>query len=486
MSIRYKKKKSHHHDPSAEDHVVHDYATKKSANFFYPFFYSTDFEVHRNWMAIVSNLPISKWYSENTSQWTLDYPPFFAYFELCLSYFAPYFDLKMLHISKDGYTSTGTIFYQRSTVIITDLVYYYAVYVWLKLLSSKNGSNLTKWARPLMSEDLRSSQFVYSFLFIFNVGHLIVDHIHFQYNGLLNGLLLLSIARMVNGQIYLSAFWFAILLNFKHIYLYMAPAYFIFLLFEHCIEVGQTFKSTKINWITLINLSLIVLVVFGISFVPFIVNGQIGKLLERLFPFKRGLCHAYWAPNWWAIYNVIDLILSKIYIGKTSNMTSGLVQEFDHLLLPSISPKISLSLVLLSLLVSTVQYFRKKSRSEPISFIELTIASTASFFIFGYHVHEKAILLIIPVMIPLIFAKQIYARNFLIVSTIGYFSLFPVAISRSRNNGYSFGPILFSTSFERYPFLPLMTISFYCSIGLLYVFIRFIIQMSTINESIKS
>jgi alpha-1,3-glucosyltransferase len=68
---------------------------------------------------------------QKTSEWTLDYPPFFAYFEWALSRGARYADKAMLQISNLNHDSWQTIHYQRATVLLTELVLVYALHLYV-------------------------------------------------------------------------------------------------------------------------------------------------------------------------------------------------------------------------------------------------------------------------------------------------------------------------------------------------------------------
>ena len=145
---------------------------------------------------------------------------------------------------------------------------------------------------------------------------LIIDHIHFQYNGFLYGILILSLvyARKQSTML-LSGLLFVGLLCLKHIYLYLAPAYFVYLLRAYCLSQKSIFS---IRFGNAIKLASGLAVIFGSALGPFWYWGQLDQLLSRLFPFSRGLCHAYWAPNVWAMYSFCDRVLiygmSKLFI----------------------------------------------------------------------------------------------------------------------------------------------------------------------------
>ena len=71
-------------------------------------------------MAITHNLPVAQWYYEHTSQWTLDYPPLFAYFEWLLSWPAAYFDPSSVTISQAPVFTPAILYFQRVSVLLSE------------------------------------------------------------------------------------------------------------------------------------------------------------------------------------------------------------------------------------------------------------------------------------------------------------------------------------------------------------------------------
>lgn len=224
---------------------------------------------------------------------------------------------------------------------------------------------------------------------------------------------------------------FAALLGFKHIYLYIAPAYFVYLFRGYCFpethERGKQFSFGRF-----LSLGVAVLATFAVCLGPFAYKGQLEQLASRLFPFKRGLCHAYWAPNIWALYNVGDKALS--IVGKrtgawsvaetAAGMTGGLVTDLQaYAVLPEVSPATTLILSMLSMLPPLWTLWFKPTLP---TFVRAVYMCGFGTFLFGWHVHEKAIMLVtVPLCLIATDSKQ-NARRLLSVSAAGYAALFPL------------------------------------------------------------
>jgi alpha-1,3-glucosyltransferase len=88
--------------------------------------------------------------------------------------------------------------------------------------------------------------------------------------------------------------------------IHLQPAYFVYLLRSYCIS-----PAGEIHLKNFLSLANAVIAVFVLSLGPFALMGQIPQLLSRLFPFTRGLNHAYWAPNVWALVTAVDRVLLK-------------------------------------------------------------------------------------------------------------------------------------------------------------------------------
>eukprot|EP00940_MAST-03C_sp_MAST-3C-sp2_P000140 g140.t1 len=341
----------------------------------------------------------------------------------------------MLTVQKDPYASEATILFQRFTVIVSDLVLFFAT---LFYVSTSPSCEIVRrsWCakRALITLALT----------FFNPGLLLVDHVHFQYNGMLIGLLVLSLALVRIRWNVAAAAVFMSLVMFKHLFVICGPLFFIFMFRGHCFVrsrddaqsgTGDTFSCRRFVTLatTVVFVSLLALgpVLFARGFDAAHVSAEMRQLLARLFPWGRGLVHAYWAPNVWALYSAADKAL--LLIGKLLHipgmdvdrvsLTSGLVGDCAFSVLPSVSAATTHALMILCMIPALLGVFR---RPHPHIFLSATIYCYFCYFMLGYHVHEKAIL-VVSVLLGLVATES--ARDAILywrITLVGSFCVFPL------------------------------------------------------------
>ncbi len=131
-----------------------------------------------------------------------------------------------------------------------------------------------------------------------------------------------------------------------------------------------------------------------------------------MFPFGRGLCHDYWAPNAWALYATADKALRPLCValGRAVDATSpwcagpqGIVGTpvATFSALPSVTPGVCALLCAAGVAVGVVPALWRRcgpgTSLDPVAITNGVVACTLLGFLFGWHVHEKALL--VPAML---------------------------------------------------------------------------------------
>jgi len=483
-----------------------------------------------------------------TTVHTLDYPPSFAFFQYLLSnnfitkYLIQqgYLEEQCLALLGDHENEVGVdcVIFQRGTVILADCIFFMGAFLlsWSilwncnddgngngngngdgdgngngngdgdgdgdgdgngngngdnKIKSNNNNKDtIDKKKKNGAQKKILSIRISCFLLIVSNSGLILLDHIHFQYNGMLLGVLMASIAcilhaiaitgtgtgtsigndnvttpamqvmqaKRVTKMELLASILFTLLLTLKHLYLTLAPVYFFYLLRKFCLVVPtrrtiiiiqkqqqqQQYKEivSKFHFQRLVLLGSTVAITLSLPFLPFGIQHnpkeQMIQMLSRLFPFQRGLCHDYWAGNIWALYSFASKVvsfLSRLRQEHEDKDEDNYKLSFFPSSLPEITPLCSATSLLLALIPSMICAWRAASPSllyahapkkRQMAFLTCIVYSSLTSFMLAYHVHEKAIMTAIIPMTVLAFWNKECARLFLRLMAVGQFGLMPL------------------------------------------------------------
>ncbi|KAJ3555109.1 hypothetical protein NM688_g2762 [Phlebia brevispora] len=371
-----------------------------------------DYEAQRHWMELTIHLPFRQWYTYDLPYWGLDYPPLTAYVSWLCGIVGSWIDPTWFALyTSRGIETPGSKVYMRATVVFFDLLVYIPSVILFTHTWQSNRSSRT--------------QHVALLTLLFQPALLLIDFGHFQYNSVMLGFTLLAIDLFAKGQDVLGAICFVLSLGFKQMALYYAPAIGSYLLAK-CLCLGFVEGSRLF-----IRLAIVTSISFVILFLPwlppFAPIPSILAPISRIFPFARGLFEDKVA-NFWCASNIVfkwRLWLSRDTLVKLSAVLTALG------FFPSVT-----GLLYHGYQVGASEKLSKKetsSNAPPVPILPLLpyalLASSMSFFLFSFQVHEKTILVPLLPLTLLVSGSSPSSFTFqlgVLVNNVAVFSMWPL------------------------------------------------------------
>ena len=345
-----------------------------------------DFEAQRHWMEVTVNLPPTSWYvqgADNDLQyWGLDYPPLSAHLSWVFGKYAQraHPALVALHASR-GHEAAATRAFMRNSVLLSDALVFFPAAV----LCASRGVSAGAGRAYLLLQLLATPALV------------LTDHGHFQYNCVSLGLTLWAVYFALTNRPHACTAAFCLALNFKQMSLYLAPAFFCYLL-AGCLKAPSALGKVA----AVARLGAVVLGTFCLCWLPFLGDpADATAVLRRVFPVDRHLFEDKVA-NLWCTLSLLPRLKLKALLSISALL------------------RLTLATTMLALLPPCAMLLLRPSRR---SFLLAATACGLAFFLCSYQVHEKHILL------PLLPASLLAAsepRLFGWLSAAAAFSLFPL------------------------------------------------------------
>lgn len=371
-----------------------------------------DYEAQRHWMEVTYNLPSHTWYTNTTdndlSYWGLDYPPLSAYFAQLVAHPLAVLDpdLVTLHASR-GYETPLSRLLMRCTVLASDVILLFpAVYAAACTIVPEKG------VRGM-------SRRIHLLVFFLTIPvSILIDHSHFQYNGVSTALFLYALVAILKRYDVMAAILYTLCVYFKQMNLYYSLAFLSVYISRF---IHSFFRSTSpfppLSYAARI-LSAIVLTT-ALVFRPWLHSTTLlRQITRRLFPLSRGLYEDKVANIWCTLSSTLPY-----HLRPTSFIPSHLLPYTSALTT-----------------ATACAPFCAAAARRPYSTRALLLAMSGcamSFYLLSFHVHEKQIMLPI---VPLALLMHDMQGVVSVASGVAAMSVFPLLVREGAEVGY-FGMI---------------------------------------------